>query len=143
MTASIGLPSIAICLTELPTVCVENLSTGLETVVKTPVREPSVQADNVVVDLSVQNAGFPVNPFFAECTQSETQARDFDKMGTSVETSADRFTGLSEPVPKNVLAGRAEVVDFGLPVDLSCKQPGKQVSVVWFDDMPVDLSGRM
>jgi len=33
-----------------------------------------------------------------------------------VETSADRYTGLSEPVPENVSARRAEVVDFGLPV---------------------------
>ena len=61
VTASIGLPSIAICLTELPTVCVENLSTGAETFVKTPVREPLVQANNVVVDLLVQNAGFLIS----------------------------------------------------------------------------------
>jgi len=141
VTASIGLPFIAICLTELPTVCVENLSTGTETFVKTPVREPLVQVDNVVVDLSVQNAGFPVDPFCAEYTQSETQACDFGGMKTSVETSADRFTGLSEPVTKNVPAGRAEVVDFGLPVDLSCKQPGNHVSVVWSDEVLVDLSG--
>jgi len=139
VTASIGLPTIAICLTELPTVCVENRSTGAETFVKTPVREPLVQADSVAVDLSVQNADFSVDPFCAEYTQ----ARDFRRVETSVETSADRFTGLSEPVPKNVSAGRAEIVDFGLPVDLSCKQPGNQVFVVWSDDGPVDLSGRM
>ena len=106
-------------------------------------RQPLVQVDNVVVDLSVQNAGFPVDPFCAQCTQSETQARDLGGVKTSVETSADRFTGLSGPVPKNVLAGRAEVVDFCLPVDLSRKQPGNQVSVVWSDDVPVDSSDRM
>ena len=46
VTAFIELPSIAICLTELTTVCVENLSTGAKTFVKTP----GVQTSRRVTD---------------------------------------------------------------------------------------------